>query len=425
MAQNPNDDQHTGFLWAAAGLVVIFLVLRATFGDNIAWVYVSARHFLLEIITTIWPRQSWVDALRFIDTRDIREINWAQLSDLSARIRFVLFLIWGPLLGWYAYRTIKNNPAQRFRRVLTRQTLAREMSVDFPWILPALDQDLTNKSIHEGAWAMASSPLQFSRRNGLMNGIAVDPVKANKRFIMQLGRLWTDPSRLNAHSKALFSVFAALTYYKKNSSKLTNATRDAFKENLDSILRDLAIEHAHTLGHALKSDAPVWQRCKVLFDKYARDPSVTAVTRHHAYQKTVMVAMFFAASQAGILPPNFFLWLRPLDRSLWLTLNCVMRRTYFSEVGGIYAHFLAEQSAGHKIEEPMIEKATLALDIALRSIKIDPDDMSDDIDAKDIPDTFDPRQAERETILLAAQMRRMGDLAVGDRGRTPPPEVAT
>jgi intracellular multiplication protein IcmP len=415
MAQNQNDDQHTGFLWAALGVLVLFMTLRFLYGDEIAWVYTAVRRFFLEVVTAVWPRPSWVAALRFIETRDIREINWDQLTDLSNRLRFVLFLVWGPLLGWFAYRTIKKNPAQRFRRVLTRQTLAREMSGDFPWILPVLDQDLTKMSIHEGPWAMASSPLQFARRNGLMNGIALDPVKANKRFIMQLGRLWTDPGRLNAHSKALFSVFAALTYYKKNSSKLPEKERDKFKDNVDSILRDLAIEHSRTPGKRLPAEAPVWQRCKVLFDKYARDPAVTAITRQHAYERTVMVAMFFAASKAGILPPNFFLWLRPLDRSLWVTLNCVMRRTYFSEVGGIYAHFLAEQSAGHKIEEPMIEKATLALDISLRSIKIDPDDMSDDIDARELPDTFDPRQAERETALLAAQMRRMGDLAVGDK----------
>ena len=63
-----------------------------------------------------------------------------------------------------------------------------------------------------------------------------------------------------------------------------------------------------------------------------------------------------------------FLWLKPVDRRLWYTLNSVGRQTPFAEVAGIFAHWIAEKEAGRKLLVPMVDEATKALEIVLTEV---------------------------------------------------------
>lgn len=413
MSQGNSQDSNLDWLWMALLLIVVFIAIRVFFGDQIAMVYVAVRKAWLVLLTSVLPLNSWEAALRFIQTRDVREMSSAQLKALSDDLRWPMMLLWGSLLAWYGYGTIKNNPAQRFRRMLTRQSLAKEMTADFPWILPVLDKNLVDEPIDRGPWMMAQTPLQFAQHRKLLNGVALDPDRAERAFVLQLGKLWVGPERLNPTTKALFGIFAALVHYKKTteSGALSNMNKGevakfkAIKDQVDAALRELVVSRS--------GGAPVYTKAQALFDQFAHSPHVETVCARHAYQRTVMVAMFFGADEAGIFPPNFFLWLRPIDRTLWLSLNCVRRRTYFSEVGGVYAHYLAETTALHKIEEPMVGKAVLALDLALKSIKFDPADGASDVMDGSLLRDYDPRAAERETTAMAGQIHTSANKAAG------------
>lgn len=336
-------------LWVGGFLIVLYLIVQVWFGEYIALAHVKMRLGWLKAITFVWEKENLMAAMRMIETRHVREITGAQLSQLSSDLRFFMFPLFAGFIGWYAWGAIKKNPSQKFKRVLGRKDLAIEMSKDFPWALPALQQDLIKASIHKGRWAMALTPLQFARKYALLNGRNVDTARAEKLFSSQLGKLWTGPKRLPPATRAIFACFAA------------QVCRD--KKGANDALRELVI--------SISSSSPVWTKSNALLKKYADDPRVLRICNNHAYQYTVMISMFDAAKKIGVFPPNFFLWLRPRNRKLWLVLNCVLSRTYFCEVSGIYAHYLAEIVAGHKIEKPFVSKAVDALELALRDMDWD------------------------------------------------------
>ena len=90
---------------------------------------------------------------------------------------------------------------------------------------------------------------------------------------------------------------------------------------------------------------------------------------------TVMASMLEAAREDGVQASADFLWLKPLDRRLWYTLNTVGRQTPFIEVAGIFAHWVAEKEAGRKLFVPMVEEATNALELALKEVVYKPDEV--------------------------------------------------
>jgi intracellular multiplication protein IcmP len=174
--------------------------------------------------------------------------------------------------------------------------------------------------------------------------------RANRLFAMQLGPLWTGPQNLPPHVKALFAIFAA------------RANGDPAAVTL---FRQL------NLTCTTKMD---FSGIEPLLKKHMDSKLVKEVTSSHAYVLTVMASMLALARTDGVQATADFLWLKPLDRRLWYTLNTVGRQTPFTEVAGIFAHWVAEKEMGRKLLIPMVEEATNALDLALKEIIYKPDE---------------------------------------------------
>ena len=87
-----------------------------------------------------------------------------------------------------------------------------------------------------------------------------------------------------------------------------------------------------------------------------------------------MASMLEEARQDGVQASADFLWLKPLDRRLWYTLNTVGRQTPFIEVAGIFAHWIAEKEAQRRLRVPMVEEATNAVELALKDVVYRPDE---------------------------------------------------
>lgn len=336
-------------LYLAALVLFIVIVIKIFFGEQIAWVYVKLREIWLVAITSVWAKPDLVDALRLIRTREVAELSAEELADLSNVLRFFMFPFFAGAFGWVAWKGFSRNPSRYYRRKLDRAQLTKEMSVDFPWTLPALKVDLIKEPIDSGPWAMALTPLQFARKYSLLRARQVDMGDAEKLFATQLGRLWTTPERLNPYTRALFACFAA------------QVMRDS--DGADAALRELVI--------SITAGQPKFDKSAELFKKYAHAPEIKEICSRHAYQITVLIALFAEGKQVGIFPPNHFLWLRTINRTLWLALNCVLRRTYFAEVAGIFAHYQAEVVAGHPIEVPQVKPAAVALASAITEIAFD------------------------------------------------------
>src|SRR5207237_4772929 len=111
-----------------------------------------------------------------------------------------------------------------------------------------------------------------------------------------------------------------------------------------------------------------------LLKKHEHSKQVQTIVRSHAYISTVMASLLLAARDDGVQASSDFLWLKPMDRRLWYTLNTVGRQTPFAEIAGIFAHWIAEKEAGIKLQVPMVEEATNAMEVALKEVIYSPDE---------------------------------------------------
>ena len=249
------------------------------------------------------------------------------------------------------------------KRFIKCKILAKLESKNWPQITPVVNLDLIKTDIDTGPWAMALTPMQFCKRYKLLQEIK--PVRqegmsrkdwdkievvlkrgeANKLFAMQLGSLWMGVDKLPPHLKALFAAFAA---------RINADTKPA---------ADLLASISASSGGKLN-----FSGTEELLKKHLNTKLVQKVINEHAYVATVMASMLLACRDDGVQASADFLWLKPVDRRLWYTLNTVGRQTPFIEVAGIFAHWVAEREAGRKLMVPMIEEATNAAALALKEI---------------------------------------------------------
>lgn len=254
-------------------------------------------------------------------------------------------------IGFWAYKLISKNPLQRFRREHNMKTLAASEQKLWPSIAPVVKLDLIKEPIDKGPWAMSKKPLDFARFYKLLDeGNKLNRDRAEKLFAAQLGKLWENPNRLPPYMKALFTAFAAQA----------NGDLDGAKMALDNL--------SNTDMNQAKPD---FSWVEPLLQKHINTPKVQGIMKKHAYVYTVMASMLKAAREFGVCASAQFVWLRPKNRALWYILNGMGRRVSFAEVGGIFAHWLAEEVAEHPIERPYVIKAVDGLEKALLEVKFD------------------------------------------------------
>jgi intracellular multiplication protein IcmP len=251
-----------------------------------------------------------------------------------------------------------------FKRTYNMRDLAKEEKTNWPQITPVIDLDLIKTDIDTGPWAMAMTPVQFCKKFRLLDEVKpqrqegmhrkdwdrIDVVlkrgEANKLFALQLGPLWRGTNNLPPHARALFAVFAA---------RINADTAPAAK-----LLAQLSVS---CMAKQLNMEG-----VDELLKKHENTKLVQQKVQSHAYVTTVMATMLAGAREDGVQASSDFLWLKPLDRRLWYTLNTVGRQTPFVEVAGVFAHWVAEKEAGRKLIVPMVEEATNAVELALKEV---------------------------------------------------------
>ncbi len=260
------------------------------------------------------------------------------------------------------------SPNLRYKKTYSMHTLMEAEKENWPQITPVANLDLVSEDIDVGPWAMAMTPMQFAKKNNLLQEervINTDPNQFNRPritavlrredayrvFSLQLGKYWNGVENLNIHTKALFAIFAA-------------------RANLD---REGATKLVLQIAASTASGKLDFSGVEELLAKHKNNKAVIKVTEEHAFILTVMTSMLLLGRSDGVLASADFLWLKPVDRSLWFMLNSVGRQTPFTEVSGPYAHWLAEHKLGRKLMVAVVEEAVNALDAALKDIIYKPD----------------------------------------------------
>lgn len=351
MSNQQQADSGNEALYVGGFLLLLYVIAVMFFGEQIATVHLWTRKMWALAASTVLPFETFSKLLVSIESFAPREWMNAPgaLTQLSKDLRWVMFVPLGTVFGFYAWRVWRAQPTKNLRRVLTREKLLKSEVSIWPWIAPVVELDIVKMSIDEGKWAMARTPIDFARKYRLLDGQSLNKLRAEKLFASQLGKLWEGPERLPSHVRALFACFIA------------QACRD--KDGARDGLRVLAVSHA--------AGKPDHSFADGLLKKHMGDERLAPIFENHAYVVTVVCAALELARTNGVLPPAYFLWLRPLNRPLWYALNNVGRRTPFCETAGVHGHYLAEKVAGHRIERPYVTESVKALERALREYKFD------------------------------------------------------
>jgi intracellular multiplication protein IcmP len=370
--QQSGQDNSSAMLWIVAMVFATLGGVWYAFKNQIIAFYLTVKLYEVYFLSHLTQRLHldtyyyYFEQLRSVilfARNNPTSITFNDLLNLGTGVGNWLRIPFVVLMFIMAILVYVSNTAHVFRRIYSMRDLAKLEKMNWPQISPVLELDLIKTDIDAGPWAMAMTPMQFCKRYKLLEEVRpqrregmtrkewdrIDVVlkrgEANKLFAMQLGPLWRGIDKIPPYSKALFAVFAA---------RANADTAAAVK-----LLRQLNLSNPTALNMAGVDE---------LIKKHENTKIVQKVLHSHAYVLTIMASMLAIAREDGVQASADFLWLKPVDRRLWYTLNTVGRQTPFIEVAGIFAHWIAEKEAARRLIVPMVEEATKAVEIALKEV---------------------------------------------------------
>ena len=355
-----------GPIWIGALLLfIIFLVwyFQHTWIVRAVFAITLFQAKLVELFFSFLDIQVLNDEIRYMQTVDPGSVSAGLLFEMVGRVGaytrypFCLTIV---ILAIVLYRS---DVTASYCHAHDMKSLRAQEQANWPCIMPVVKQDLAKADINKGPWAMALSPLEFSRKfhllrkeDPLLDGVnknnemtaGIRRVDAKRIFTMQLGPSWQGFEACSLPARTLAAVFMARINRDRQSATL--------------ILE--AMDKSTVAGR------PDYSVALPILKKYQNTPLVQEIVQKHAYVLTVMASLLQTSRDDGVVPSAEFLWLKPIDRRLWYMLNCVGRQTPFVEVSGPFAHWRAEQVMGRAALTPMVDEAIRALEIAVKEVKL-------------------------------------------------------
>ncbi len=310
---------------------------------------------------------------------DLGIANGLTPTNLDMDTAFMLSMTAGeylryPIAGYLVLLVITlfhQNVQARLKKKHNMKTLALQEQINWPQIKIATKADILNQDLDSGPWAMAMSPIQFSKKNRLVciehadaslspfskmqapeYKITLDRVRAERAFSVQLGRAWQGIEAMPMHRRAIFAIFAA------RGSRDTKAAL--------ALVAQLSRSAADGKLDCTGADS--------LWKKHYKTKPVQAICARHAYEFTIFISLLQFAREDGVVASADFLWIKPIDRRLWYVINNVGRQTPSVEVGGIFCHWYHEMALKRPLNAPRVEGAVDALAIALSELIYIPDE---------------------------------------------------
>lgn len=298
------------------------------------------------------------------------------------------------LAGW----TYVQAPRSRFRRRFDMQGLLAEQALHFPAVAPVLGRNLLKEPLNEGPWAAPQSPIELAIRAGLLRDgqgqvltqavqspdTRFDRARATELLVRQLGpRRPAHPRELPPYQRALFALCAGryvpdqvvprtdlagrllAALGRKGQRKIPGgkARADALAAHLSRHFK----EGRHGAAHQMD-----FGETDTLLELAWAQPEVQARWQAHAYSYTALMDLLSLARNKGVLTTADFLWLKPVNRTLWYALNSLgapwapLDKCAHAEAAGPFAHALAERALGMAIPDPQVDSGVDALEDALR-----------------------------------------------------------
>jgi intracellular multiplication protein IcmP len=373
--QGGSSDNSLDFLWMIV-LIVGGLALAWYFGREYIVAFVLKIRFyeasLVQYIINGYIFVANYIHLPIPDTQKLKDIfailnskpvnmpldELVGLSNAVGRYYVIPFFILIVGMGVVTYYL---NVSEKFKHIYTMESLRKGENKIWPQVTPVMRVDLVKKDLDEGPWASSLSPMLFAKKHKLLVEkkedskvtVSLNEGAAYRVFSLQLGQFYRDIQTFPMHVQALFAIF------------LARANQD--RENADKLLTQIA-------ASATSSDKLDFKGVKEVVIKHKNSKYAKFIESRHAYLLTAMATLLELARTDGVLATAEFIWLKPLDRTLWYTLNSVGRQTAFPEVSGVFAHWLAEKKLDRPLKVPVIEEAVKALNLAIKEMVYEPEE---------------------------------------------------
>lgn len=369
-AQQSGSDNSMAVIWIMVLLFITAFIIWKTGHQYIVAFVFQINIWQAKLVNLFVNNQELANQVYLMQTMDPGSVDINQLLAMTRnvgnfmRYPVVLALV---ILAIVLYQS---NLVLKFRKAHDMKSLRAQEQFNWPAIMPVIKEDLVSQDINKGPWAMALTPMEFARKYNLLKKddalldkavpgmemtAGIKKGDAKRVFTMQLGPYWEGFEHLSPQAYALAAVFIARI----------NRDRDAATQILE------VIDRTYVTG---KPDFTV---ARPVIKKYQNTELVQDIVSKHAYVLSVLTSLIIAARLDGVVPTSEFLWLKPIDRRLWYTLNCAGRQTPFAEVAGPFAHWRAEKVMGRRSLVPMIDEAIKALEVAVKEVKLTPRQMGE------------------------------------------------
>ncbi|MBC3910778.1 MULTISPECIES: type IVB secretion system coupling complex protein DotM/IcmP [Undibacterium] len=361
-AGNSGNDTSNEGLWGmllfAAGVLILWFVGK---GFIVGAVFVFRSYVTGPLIglfdADVRAALDWMSSVQY---GKVEYNEFVANGELIGRYTKVPAMLLCVAMGVYIFF---KHPSQKFKRRWDMFSLAKKEVALWPCITPALDANLLKVPVETGRWAWSTTPKEWVDKNKLWetyehvsevsglpeNKRRLNRVTAKSALIAQLGPKFVSFDDLPPYLKALLGSFMAkICGDKKTALKILNQLSTS-SAAVGVATNDLSVRLALE-----KFESELGVAC---FERYKNTDVIVKILSRHAYMATAMLALLDKARSSGVVASAEFLWLKPVNRTLFYMFNSLGRRTCWMESAGIFAHYQAELQSKSKVMRPYVETA--------------------------------------------------------------------
>lgn len=342
-------------------------------------------------VTTV---RNWVqemcqpDGLVSLCHRDFSTVKWKDISNSSIAMNVFCLILVVVMCVRMFLRTNATHPKLNFTKTHNIKSFVKENKQLYPHLRLFSEIDLISQPLDHPVFGMSLTSRQFAYRHRLISGWkeetdgswtpTLDREKALQVFRVQLGKHWTKSTELSTSETLLVAI--AMPRVAATDPSLDEAKfKDAMKDSED-LLKWCWDQFKPPAPAKKKGEAEAnplaWLQPEIDLEyprsiilKHIGHPAVQVLIEQHAYNRTIIFALFMQARRLGVLQPAEMRWMRFFDRELWYVLETIGRQAGFAEAAAVLSHYLYESKSGAALAEPQLDKAINGLELAMTTFK--------------------------------------------------------
>lgn len=408
-AANQGSDQHMDsliFILVAIGtvLIVFWMLWKSNSEAILAGLFWTVGHLskVAQYVPWLYPDaygSNFANWSTTLDGANVAPYGWDAAKQMIGVITHTLTLIFVPLILLRLLTIRKTHVINRFVRRFNLEKLVARNAPHYAAIASVQHENLLHTPIHEGPLAIARQPIDFALENQLVvvhkKSVAVEtlrsmlgvnqpaqgastgkPIKGwtpkkMRWSVEERRRVMPHPARCR-----LDTARADKLLVKQLGPHFNVKSLDKFERCVLAILLTANVEglkNARTVALRLaksyrRTDKKGRHKPTIddsgidaIIQKHIKKPLIRDILKQHAFKATVFMGLLERSWRKGIFTTSEFLWFKGVNRTLYLSMNCLGGDRPFSEALGPWAHYMLECVKKKAIKVPCVEAGTDAL----------------------------------------------------------------